>query len=71
MADMGVLLQLVWNQEWPEFISTMGGLSFCALTLSNGPLRIFKGPLKGLEGFSACHRPSCASKVPSKGLKGT
>ena len=29
LADCGVLLQLVWTPEWPDFVSTMGGLSFC------------------------------------------
>ena len=29
MADMGVLLQLVWKAEWTKFISTMDSLSFC------------------------------------------
>ena len=49
MADMGVLLQLVWNEEWPEFISTMGGLSFCS---SAPEIR----PLKGLVFRSS---PAC------------
>ncbi|CAK8991303.1 unnamed protein product [Durusdinium trenchii] len=29
VADCGVLLQLIWTPTWPQFISTMGGLSFC------------------------------------------
>ena len=31
LADCGVLLQLVWTPDWPDFVSTMGGLSFCSL----------------------------------------
>lgn len=29
LADCGVLLQIVWTPDWPEFVSTMGGLAFC------------------------------------------
>eukprot|EP00435_Cladocopium_sp_Y103_P034895 s1076_g9.t1 len=29
LADCGVLLQIVWTPDWPDFVSTMGGLAFC------------------------------------------
>mmetsp|Transcript_49089 Transcript_49089/g.116923 ORF Transcript_49089/g.116923 Transcript_49089/m.116923 type:complete len:447 (-) Transcript_49089:342-1682(-) len=63
LADCGVILQLVWTPEWPEFLSTMAGLSFCyacfgfASTFFNvigsfAPLAAF--PVEYVGKISAC-----------------
>lgn len=63
LADCGVLLQLVWTPVWPDFVSTMGGLSFCytcfgfASTFFNvigsfAPLSAF--PVEYVGKISAC-----------------
>mmetsp|Transcript_45220 Transcript_45220/g.105468 ORF Transcript_45220/g.105468 Transcript_45220/m.105468 type:complete len:451 (+) Transcript_45220:45-1397(+) len=63
IADLAIILQLVWTPDFPSFISTMGGLAFCyasfgfAATFFNvigsfAPLSVF--PVKYVGKISAC-----------------
>eukprot|EP00439_Symbiodinium_sp_Y106_P062394 s1197_g9.t1 len=63
IADFGIILQLVWTPDFPSFVSTMGGLSFCyicfgfAATFFNvigsfAPLSVF--PVQYVGQVSAC-----------------
>mmetsp|Transcript_110680 Transcript_110680/g.263942 ORF Transcript_110680/g.263942 Transcript_110680/m.263942 type:complete len:448 (-) Transcript_110680:212-1555(-) len=63
IADFGIILQLVWTPDFPSFVSTMGGLSFCyicfgfAATFFNvigsfAPLSVF--PVQYIGQVSAC-----------------
>lgn len=46
LADCGVLLQLVWTPEWPDFVSTMGGLSFCIWACNNADLEAWTNAIE-------------------------
>ena len=63
IADFGIILQLIWTPDFPSFVSTMGGLSFCyicfgfAATFFNvigsfAPLAVF--PVQSVGLVSAC-----------------